>query len=225
MFAVCLIQVLALSVGGVILGLVVGATLPLVGADLLAPILPVPPVLGIYPRPLLLAAGYGLLVALCFALWPLGRASRIPGGALFRDGLMPERTQPSVGVVVTNAALAFGLIGLAVVSAADRAFAFYFCVGAVLTLGLFRASALALMHLARLVPPFRWPSVRLGINNLHRPGTPTPLLLLSTGLGLSTLAAVALIQGNMQLQIQEQLPANAPSFFLYRYPKRPTLGF
>jgi putative ABC transport system permease protein len=39
------------------------------------------------------------------------------------------------------------------------------------------------------------------------------LLLLSAGLGLSTLTAVALIQGNMQHQIEQQLPTNAPSFF------------
>ncbi len=44
-----------------------------------------PPVLGIYPGPLVLAAGYGLLTALAFSLWPLGRAARIPGSALFRD--------------------------------------------------------------------------------------------------------------------------------------------
>ena len=47
--------------------------------------------LGIYPGPLALAAAYGLLTALGFALWPLGRAARIPGGALFRDALLPER--------------------------------------------------------------------------------------------------------------------------------------
>jgi len=69
------------------------------------------------------------------------------------------------------------------------------------------------MRLARLTPRAAWPSVRLGIGNLYRPGAPTPLLLLSAGLGLSTLASVALIQGNMQHQIQEQLPTNAPSFF------------
>ena len=38
-------------------------------------------------------------------------------------------------------------------------------------------------------------------------------MLLSVGLGLSTLAAVALIEGNVQREITEQLPANAPSFF------------
>jgi putative ABC transport system permease protein len=38
-------------------------------------------------------------------------------------------------------------------------------------------------------------------------------MLVSIGLGLSTLAAVALIEGNVQREITEQLPANAPSFF------------
>ena len=50
---------------------------------------------GIYPGPLALAAGYGLLTALAFSLWPLGRAARIPGAALFRDALLPERTPPA----------------------------------------------------------------------------------------------------------------------------------
>ncbi|MDR3531463.1 MAG: FtsX-like permease family protein [Rhodopila sp.] len=212
-FAVCLIQVLTLSAGGIALGVAAGACLPLLGVRFLAPILPVPPVLGLYPGPLLLAAIYGLLTALCFALWPLGRAARIPGGALFRDGLMPEATRPSVTLIAVNAALALALVGLTVATATDRFFALCFCVGAGLTLMLFRASGSAVMWLARLAPSLAWPSVRLGIGNLHRPGAPTPLLLLSAGLGLSTLAAVALIQGNMQHEIQEQLPANAPSFF------------
>jgi putative ABC transport system permease protein len=212
-FTVCLIQVLALAAGGIVLGVAIGATLPLAGAGLLAPILPVPPVLGVYPGPLALAALYGLLIALCFALWPLGRAARIPGGALFRDGLMPEATRPSASLIAVNAALALALVGLTVATATDRSFALYFCIGAGLTLVLFRAGGSAVMRLARWAPASRFPSVRLGVGNLYRPGAPTPLLLLSAGLGLSTLAAVALIQGNMQHQIQEQLPNNAPSFF------------
>jgi putative ABC transport system permease protein len=212
-FAVCLIQVMVLAAGGIALGVAAGAALPLLGARFLTPILPVPPVLGLYPAPLLLAAAYGVLIALCFALWPLGRAARIPGGALFRDGLMPESARPSAGLIAVNAALALALVGLTVATATDRRFALYFCVGAGLTLALFRTGGSALMWLARMAPAPRSPAVRLGVGNLYRPGTPTPLLLLSAGLGLSTLAAVALIQGNMQHQIQEQLPTNAPSFF------------
>ena len=65
-----------------------------------------PPVLGIYPGPLALAAGYGLLTALAFSLWPLGRAARIPGSALFRDALIPERARPSRPLMAANAAVA-----------------------------------------------------------------------------------------------------------------------
>jgi putative ABC transport system permease protein len=212
-FAVCLIQVLSLALAGIALGVLIGATLPIAGSRFLTPILPVPPVAGLYPAPLLLAALYGLLIALCFALWPLGRAARIPGGALFRDGLVPEATRPSFALIAVNAALALALVGLTVATATDRLFAMYFCIGAGLTLALFRAGGSVMMRVARLAPRARWPAVRLGIGNLHRPGAPTALLLLSAGLGLSTLAAVALIQGNMQHQIQEQLPTNAPSFF------------
>ncbi len=38
-------------------------------------------------------------------------------------------------------------------------------------------------------------------------------MLVSLGLGLSTLAAVALIEGNLRRQVLEQLPERAPSFF------------
>ncbi|MGA8196005.1 MAG: FtsX-like permease family protein, partial [Acetobacteraceae bacterium] len=70
-FAVCTIQVLALAIVGVLIGLVLGAVLPVVLVAWLRDVLPVPPVLGVYPGPLALAAGYGLLTALAFSLWPL----------------------------------------------------------------------------------------------------------------------------------------------------------
>ncbi len=84
-----------------------GAALPLLGARFLAAILPVPPVLGALSRTRCCwRRPTALLIALCFALWPLGRAARIPGGALFRDGLVPEATRPSAALIVVNAALA-----------------------------------------------------------------------------------------------------------------------
>ena len=213
MFAVALIQVMTLALGGILLGLVVGAALPAVAARLLADILPVPPVLGIYPRPLALAACYGLLTALAFALLPLGRAARIPGAALFRDALLPGRVAPSPILLTLTATLGAALVALTVASAADRGFALWFCAAALGTLALFRLGGAALMRLARLAPRLGPPWARLGLANLHRPGAATPMLLVSVGLGLSTLAAVALIQGNIRRQIAEQMPENAPSFY------------
>jgi putative ABC transport system permease protein len=212
-FQVCMIQVMALAGAGILAGVLVGATLPAIAAELLADVLPVPPVNGLYPVPLLLAAAFGLLIALCFALWPLGRAARIPGGALFREGLLPDNTRPSRGLMLANLGVAVALVGLTVATATDRIFAMWFCVAALGTLILFRLGALALMRLARSAPHLPSPWMRLGVANIYRPGAPTPLLLLSVGLGLSTLAAVALIQGNIRREILDQLPSNAPSFF------------
>lgn len=212
-FAMCLIQVMALSLAGIVLGLLAGSAIPLLGASLLKDMLPVPPVLGIYPLALLEAGAFGLLTALCFALWPLGRAARIPGGALFRDALMPAATRPSPALIAANAAVAAALVGLTVATAADRMFALYFCAAAIATLALFRGGASLTMRAARAAPPPAAPWARLGIANIHRPGSATPMLLLSVGLGLSTLAAVALIEGNIRREIVQQMPANAPSFF------------
>ena len=212
-FAVCLIQVLSLALCGVLIGLAVGALLPIAMAAWLKDVLPVPPVLGIYPAPLALAAAYGLLTALAFSLWPLGRAARIPGSALFRDALLPERIRPSRGLMATNAAIVATLIGLTIATAADRHFALWFCAAALGTLALFRLGGTLVMLAARFGRRVGSPSGRLGLANLHRPGASTPLMLVSVGLGLSTLAAVALIQGNVRREILEQLPADAPSFY------------
>jgi len=212
-FQVYLIQVLALSAVGVGIGVLFGALAPAAGLALFGDVLPVPARLGLYPRSLGLAALYGLLTAGVFALWPLARAAEIPGAALFRDALQPVRMRARGWVLATNAVLALLLVGLTVLTSPERGFALWFCGGAAATLLLFRAGGSVLMALARHAPRLSAPWARLGVANLYRPGATTPLMLVSLGLGLSTLAAVALIQGNIRSQVLEQLPVNAPSFY------------
>jgi len=211
-FAVCLIQVMALAALGIGLGLAAGALLPIAGAWLLADLLPVPPVAGIYPAALALAALYGLLTAFAFALWPLGRASQIPGAALFRE-VMPER-RPAWPIMLATLTAIAALVAVTIATAPDRRMAYWFCVASLATLALFRLSATVLMWAARVFPTRRLPPwARLGIANLYRPGATTGLLLVSVGLGLSTLSTVTLIQGNIGREVLEQMPANAPTFF------------
>ncbi|MGH7152925.1 MAG: ABC transporter permease, partial [Acetobacteraceae bacterium] len=194
MFAVYMIQVMVLSAAGIAVGLVVGVMLPLLMMHWLQGLLPVPAVPGVYRAPLVLAAAYGALTALVFATWPLGRAARIPGGALFRDALLPERAVPTRAIVAAEIVCAAALIILTVVTTSDHGFALWFCAAAVVTLVLFRIGGAGVMRAARAIR-VRQPSAKLGVANLHRPGTTTPLMLVSVGIGLSTLAAVALIQG------------------------------
>ncbi len=212
-FAVFLIQVLALSVLGVVIGVAAGAGLTAAGVAMFGDALPAPPQMGLYPRSLGLAAAYGLLTAGAFALWPLARAAQVPGAALFRDALLPTRLRARPALLLANAAMAGLLVALTVATSPERGFAAWFCAGALATLLLFRLGGMALTWAARRAPhlPSAW--ARLGIANLHRPGSATSLMLVSLGLGLSTLAAVALIQGNIRAQVLEQLPASAPTFF------------
>jgi putative ABC transport system permease protein len=212
-FTTYLMQVMALALLGIALGLVIGFGLTWAGAAALASILPVAPRILPYPMPLAMAALYGLLTALAFTLWPLGRAGSIPGAALFRDVVAPSSGRPSLGILAAILVSAAALSALVIGTAENPRFAAGFIVAVVGTLLLFRLGAGALMALARRLPHARRPALRLGLANLHRPGAPTPLMLVSLGMGLTVLSAIALIEGNLRRQLANEMPAAAPNFY------------
>ncbi|RKK01904.1 FtsX-like permease family protein [Pseudoroseomonas wenyumeiae] len=212
-FATYMIQVLALSVLGIVIGLAAGQGLAVLAGKLLETALPVPPRIALYPWPLVQAALYGILTALSFSLWPLGRAREIPGAALFRDTLAPRAARPRASLLLANGLAVLALVGLVVGTAAQPGFALAFCAAAGATLLLFRLGASLLMLLAKRIRAGQRPTLRLGLANLHRPGAPTALLLVALGIGLTTLSALALIEGNLRRQIEGQIPAQAPNFF------------
>ena len=210
--AVCLSEVMALAGLGIAIGMAVGAAIPAVSMGWLQSVLPVPPEGGVYIRPLILAAAYGVLIALVFALWPLGQATRMPSGTLFRGAGVPERGWPGAGVAGVTAVLGAGIVALAALGT-DHWFALWFCAAAAATLLLYFAGAKLLVRAVRALPSPRGPGLRLGIGGLHRPGAPTPQMLVSIGLGLSVLACVAVIQANLRQQIGREIPRGAPSFY------------
>ncbi|MBX9701204.1 MAG: ABC transporter permease, partial [Acetobacteraceae bacterium] len=81
------------------------------------------------------------------------------------------------------------------------------------TLLVFRLGAAALIRGARALRHLRRPALRLGLANLHRPGAPTAIMVVSLGIGLTTLAAIAQIQGNLRQQLAGEMAARAPNFF------------
>jgi putative ABC transport system permease protein len=56
-------------------------------------------------------------------------------------------------------------------------------------------------------------TLRLALLDIHRPGTLAPSILLSLGLGLALLVALAMIDANLRRQIEQQIPGRTPSFF------------
>lgn len=211
-FRLYLTQVMVLALVGIAIGLGIGAAIPFVVEATAGDLIPVPAALGLYPAPLILAAAYGVLTALAFAIWPLARAREVPPTSLFRDLIAPERRWPRPAYMAATVASLIALGGLAVLTAERPAFALWFVAGSSAVFLLLRATGLGVMALAA-----RWrvrsASTRLALANLYRPGAPTPAVILSLGLGLTLLTTVSLIDGNLRGEIAHDLPGRAPSFF------------
>lgn len=212
-FRMYLAQVLALAGLGIALGLATGGAVPAAAAPVLAAYLNFDVAVGVYPGALAIAALFGLLTTLAFTLWPLARAQAIPAAALFRDVVAQRRTRLPARAMAAVAAAGVGLAALAVLTADDRLFALGFVAGAAAALVAFRLAAAGVMALARRTPRLRRPALRLAVANLHRPGAPTGSVVMSLGLGLTVLIAVALIEGNLSRQIAEEMPERAPGFY------------
>lgn len=220
--AVYLAQIGALTLLGVALGLVLGAGLPLLFADLLAARLPVPADFGVYPEPLIEAAIYGLLTAFLFALWPLARAREIRAAGLFRDLVAPERSWPRPAFLIAMAALALAITAAAVVFTGVPSLSLGF-VGAVgLALLALTGAAFGVGRLARALARGRLGRgrlpVRLALSGVAGPdgsgGGETRGAVLALGLGLTVLAAIGLVDFNLRRLVTEQLPESAPEYFV-----------
>ncbi|MFZ3033846.1 MAG: FtsX-like permease family protein, partial [Parvibaculum sp.] len=93
-FRLYLVQVMVLALLGIAIGLALGAAIPFIVQATAGDLIPVPAALGVYSAPLILAAAYGVLTTLAFAIWPLARAREVPPTSLFRDLVAPERRFP-----------------------------------------------------------------------------------------------------------------------------------
>jgi putative ABC transport system permease protein len=217
-FAVYCTETLLVALFATLIGAAIGAALPFAIAYGFGNLIPLPVVPSLHPTVLALAIVYGLLTALAFALWPLGRAHDISVTMLFRDQIAAERKWPRRRYVIATAAIAALLAGLAVLTSYDHRVAAYFVVAAALVFLLLRLIAQATMALARRAPRLRSTILRLAIANIHRPGALTPSVVLSLGLGLALLVTVIEIDGNLHREFAAALPEHAPSFFFLDVP-------
>ena len=217
-FAIYLAQVIVLASLGAVIGLAAGAALPFVIVSLFGTLLPLPVAPALHPDELGLSFVYGLLTALAFGLWPLGRVHDVPVAALFREVVAGERHRPRrrylalMGLVV--ALLVAAVIGLAY----DKRIAAVFVVSSIVVFTVLRGIAAAVMALSARLPRTRFPMLRLAISNIYRPGALTPSVVLSLGLGLAVLVTITQIDGNLRRQFLASLPDRAPSFFFIDIP-------
>ena len=209
-------QFAVLASAGLVIGLALGAAAPYAAIAWLGDRLPVAARLGFEGEALLKAALFGILACFTFAATPLARAAAVPGGQLLRNVVAPVKLPFSWprSLIVGGSAAALG--GLAVLISADHKLALWFVIGGALSFALFAGGGKAVVAAAKALASRLGGgklALRLALSSLHRPGAPTEGVVLSLGLGLSLLVGLSLIEVTLSRQIDEQLPARAPSFF------------
>jgi putative ABC transport system permease protein len=170
-----------------------------------------------YPAALAIAALYGLLAVLAFALVPLARARTVPSSVLLRGGLEPGLPAPwwaRAGAIAATAAIA----GIAIWTSPNRLFAAGVVGGVLGLLAILASLAWIIRKLLGVLPRPRAPLLRLALANLHRPAAQTGRLVVALGAGLTLFTTLAVIETNLSSQIRTSIPARAPSFFILDVP-------
>lgn len=213
-FGVHLMQVGFITVIGIAIGLVLGFLIPIGLTAMLGDALPIKADIAVTPRAIVTAAGYGLLVALLFTLWPLGRAEQIRAGVLFRDEVAPERVWPATYVIALTLAATALLVTFAVLSAEVPLLALSYCGAVAGVFAIFAALGNLVAWLARKVPRPRQPELALAIGNLGAPGGLTRSVVLSLGAGLSLLVSVGQVDRSIVSELTTRLPTQSPNYFV-----------
>ena len=212
-FSIYLAEVLFLALVGIAGGLALGFLAPIVLVQFLGDQVPIEltPTMGF--ETLLMAIGYGLLVALVFVLWPLGRAEKIQPALLFRDTLEETGRWPRLAFIAATLVCLVLLAAFAVLTSDDWWTATIFLAGLAGIFAVFSILGwLVAKGAARMRRP-RQPELALAIGNLSGPGALTRSVILSLGVGLSLLVTVALVDRAMVSELEGGLPDDAPNYF------------
>lgn len=213
-----LLQLSAATGVAIAMGLAIGlAITPLLGRALRG-LLPIETGFVLDIPALLIAAGYGLLIALTFAAPPLLRARAFPAMALMRARVSPL----AKGWHSALLPVAIGVGGIAILALATSPqpkLAGGFLGGAAVLFALLSALGWAVQRLAARLPHPRHAISRIALANLHRPGAQTSALVVALGFGLAAFVLLAAVETSLDANIAARVPQRAPDYFVLDLPR------
>ena len=225
-FKVYFLQILFMGVIGIAIGCLLGGIIPLGIAPLLTAKLSLSSnYVSIYPDELLIAAIFGFLTVAGFALLPIGKACEVKAADLFRSMITVTKSPIRLNVLIGLVIVLQALILVTIMTASDRGLALAFVIGSILTMIIFMGVANILKGLLKTLRHLPNTSIRFAVSNLYRPGNNTNSLILSLGLGLTVCVAIGLIEYNFSHRLQNNINADAPSFFFLDIQKNQVEGF
>lgn len=218
LFTAFALQIGAITALAVVLGVALGAVLPLAFSPIIEDRLPVPAAISVYPLALVEAALYGTLAAALFTLWPLAKAQDIRAAALFREaGGMPAGL-PRRGYLIATGVILVTLVAAAAVLSGIPTHTLYTAGGLLAAFLALLATAWATRkaarRLARMDAFKGHTALRTALGSVGGPSGEAAAVVLSLGLGLTVLAAVGQIDANLRAAIQRDLPEVAPAYFM-----------
>lgn len=213
-FQLYLIQILIMAGIGIVIGLLLGVAMPYLARYFMGDILPISSGTLFFPTALLPGILYGFLTALIFAIWPLALSRDVQPTDLFRASSYGQRRKlPRLSYLFVLLVCVVSLIGFAIYFSQNRFIAIVFTGAIACSFLLLQGVAILIQYLAKKAPSSKSPALRMAIANIHRPGSLTSSIILSLGLGLALLVALATIDGNLRSQITNNIPKDAPDFF------------
>lgn len=208
-----LTEILAVALLAIAIGLAFGAVAPAIAKATIGDLIPLPLTAGIEPRPLALAAVFGLLVTIAFTMWPLARTRHVPASALFRHHVAAFGGWPGWAALFTIALALAALAALVYASFADARITSIYLGGLAGSFIVLLGLAAAIVQLTRRLPRPKSAIWRYALSNVHRPGSAAISVILALGLGLTLFVTLALTDRTISTELTSGIPDRAPSFF------------
>ena len=215
-FMTYFIQLSILSLLGIAVGLSLGASAPHILAPFLKVFIPIPIDIVFSLKPIYEAAIYGAIIATLFTLWPLSKCENIQTAALFREMNLLSYRLPRFKYLVWSLGLLIILLITSALFNQNPKLTSWFALGfSVAVLALF-LSARILMAIIKKLARFAngRPSTRWALASMGGTQEGTSNSLLAIGLGLTVLAIIGQVDGNLRTSINNDLPKVAPSYFV-----------
>jgi putative ABC transport system permease protein len=215
-FAVHLLQALAMGLLGSVLGALLGVGLQQLMPYVVRDFLPVG--VRVLPSPHAIAIGMisGLWTASAFAILPLLGIRAVPPLATLRRAVEPTRARWDGLRIAAVLILPASVVGLAAVQVGSLLHAAAFAAGCVGALSILWLASLGLISSAKRWTPAQWPYlVRQGLANLHRPANQTVTVVLALGFGAFILTTLFTAQENLLRIIRVEDATARPNLVLF----------
>ena len=213
-FKIYLFQILMVGLSAILAGLLMGAFLPIVFADILKETLAFELSQKFFYGSLFISGVFSFLVMMIFTIIPLARAQNIKAKAIFRDLVSSDKgTRISYFFLALVTVLIIAFITMMFLFWASYKITAGFIIGIFTAFLIFTFMGYVVKKITKYFSHIKNTHLRMAFSNIYRADNRTTSVILSLGLGLIMIVMVSLVQTSMVSDMRGRVTGKAPSFF------------